>query len=199
LDEFDLAQMGFLPGSGLPSGICPAQFQSCTVFPNGVIIGQGAVGLTAFTFGQSLNGAGSPCSARDVEAGDCSVSGTNVLGTLNFSSLGNTLGSAYGTVLGFLGKYFRGRPPGQSFAACVGQNMSLTFTGSPKSPISTTVTSGTIGISGLMLGGPTFGGATLAARLGIAAKVFMTALPEDEAIEQPSSVAPSPLDKWQHL
>jgi hypothetical protein len=125
LDEFDLAAMGFLPGSGLPSGICPAQFTSCVVFPNGVIIGVGGSGLTAFSFGQSVNAAGGPCGARDVEAGDCSVGGINILGSLDFSSLGNTLDNAYGTVLGFLGRFFRGRAPGQSFGECVDQNISM--------------------------------------------------------------------------
>ena len=91
------------------------------------------------------------------------------------------LSGAYGKALGTLGKVFRGRPPGQSFGACVGQNMSLTFTGSTNSPISTTVTSGIIGIGGVALGGPTFGGAELAARLAIAAKVLTSALPGDEA------------------
>ena len=117
LDYFDLALLGFLPGSGLPSGICPAQFQSCVVFANGVIVGIGSSGLTAFSFG-------SPCSARD-EAGNCSLGGVNVLGTLAFSSLGNTVDSAYGTVLGFLGKFFKGRRPGQSFGACVNENVTM--------------------------------------------------------------------------
>ena len=35
----------------------------------------------------------------------------------------------------------------------------------------------------MLLGGPELGGATLAARLAIAAKIYMSALPEDEAAE----------------
>ena len=86
-------------------------------------------------------------------------------------------------LLGTLGQFFRGRPSGQSFPACVGRNMSLTFTGSPNSPIATTITSGVTALSGVLLGGPTFGGATLASRLAIAAKILMSPLPEGEAAE----------------
>lgn len=97
LDEFDLAQMGFLPGSSLPSGICPPQYSSCTVWPNGVIIGTSPFGSTAFTFGQSVNGTGNPCSAADFEAGDCSVSGETIIGQTGPLLNGPTIGPFNGS------------------------------------------------------------------------------------------------------
>jgi len=100
-----------------------------------------------------------------------------------FTSFASAIDNAYGQALSTAGQYFRGRPPGMSFGACVGQNMSWTFTFSPNHPISTSVASGAIGVGGVLLGGPTFGGGTLAARLAIAAKVFLSAVPEDEAAE----------------
>ena len=106
---------------------------------------------------------------------------------LNFQSIFNgaegALDSAYGAALGRAGQFFRGRPPGQSFAACVGQNMSRTFTGSPNSPISTTVSSGIIGISGVLLGGPTFGGMTIAERLTgmVVTRMIAAAAPQTAA------------------
>jgi RHS repeat-associated protein len=91
------------------------------------------------------------------------------------------LDNAYGAALSAAGQVFRGRPPGQSFAACVGQNMSLTFTGKPNSPIRTTVTSGITAVTGLLLGGPSFGGVTLA-ELGTYTAAYFTGATIPEAI-----------------
>ena len=84
-------------------------------------------------------------------------SGIDLIGSIGvsgstLSSAGTALGNAYGHALGAAGQFFRGRPPGQSFAACVGQNMSQTFTLSPSHPVSTTVASGATGMAGSVLG-----------------------------------------------
>ncbi len=168
LDEFDWAQLGLLPGTALPSGICPAQFASCVMTPGGLI-------------GFNNAGIGTPF-GFDQETGAVVTQAINGVVFINQSFFTN-LNNGYGNLLGALGKVFRGRPPGQSFGACVGQNMSLTFTGSPNHPISTTATSGGVGIAGL-LGSVTTGGVQLAARLAIGAKVFLSAVPEDEAAYQ---------------
>src|SRR3989475_13331992 len=64
---------------------------------------------------------------------------TSGVATFTLPDLGTALDNAYGKALGALGQFFRGRPPGQSFGACVGENASLTLTGSTDSPIATTV------------------------------------------------------------
>src|SRR3989454_8008391 len=64
---------------------------------------------------------------------------TSGVATFTLPDLGTALDNAYGKALGALGQFFRGRPKGQSFGACVGANASLTLTGSTDSPIATTV------------------------------------------------------------
>ncbi len=54
-------------------------------------------------------------------------------------------------VVGTLGQFFRGRPPGQSFGACVAQNVSLTLTGSTHNSKVISMIVGVSGIAGSML------------------------------------------------
>jgi RHS repeat-associated protein len=63
----------------------------------------------------------------EVETGVVINAPTNEFAPLAISlgQAGQTISGAYGTALGALGKVFRGRPPGQSFGACVANNMSL--------------------------------------------------------------------------
>jgi RHS repeat-associated protein len=97
LDEFDLAQLGFLPGSGLPSGICPAQYSSCLLLTNGQILGiTGAHNGELFTFGTiASNGPfEGPCTSYAQEVFGCTMTGIQVVGQIAWNPLGLTIGSA---------------------------------------------------------------------------------------------------------
>jgi RHS repeat-associated protein len=65
------------------------------------------------------------------------------------SGFSEAVDSAYDAALAKAGAYFRGRPPGQSFGACVGENLSLTLTGSTKHVIATTVIASAAGTASL--------------------------------------------------
>jgi hypothetical protein len=73
------------------------------------------------------------------------------IATLTYSS-GTSLDNAYGKALATLGQFFRGRRIGQSFGGCVGENISLTLTGSNAFPVSTTAAAaGSAAVTALML------------------------------------------------
>jgi RHS repeat-associated protein len=141
LDEFDLALLGLLPGTATPTGLCPAQFQSCVQTPGGLI-------------GFNNAGVGTPF-GFDPETGAVvtqTINGVVFVNQSFFDNLGTNLGTAYGNALGFLGKFFRGRPPGVSFGACMAQNVNLLTTGSANKSITRFVGLGATGIAGAALG-----------------------------------------------
>ena len=92
----------------------------------------------------------------------CGLTPFGVLGVL-----GATLDLGYGTALGKLGQIFRGRPPGQSFAACVDQNINQATLGLARN--STKVLATGLGGTALTAVGSTSSGFSLAEDLLIRA------------------------------
>jgi hypothetical protein len=112
------------------------------------LVGQGVIGSvsdTQFSDEGDVIGMGTTPVYGDVSFGLT----LNTPGSSSF--FGTNLDDTYGTVVGTLGTFFRGRPPGQSFGACVGQNMSLLFTGSLNHPLAASIASGLTGMAGYTL------------------------------------------------